>query len=249
MSIAQRWKNRVQKGEVGDSTKVGNAGPGGKGTLNKSQLLNLLDTGLEVALKALKKMKSQKDKVAHKRERLVPEFVEYVNRLMEKGWEHALLPWYMLWCLDAGVMEKALEIAKYCMGRDIKLDDEYFKRDIPTVVADLMHKWAEQAFKDGHSPEPYFSEVYDLVTTSSGTDPWAQHDQVTAKFYKLKGQMEYQAGNLEAAKLNFEKGLELGATVKTVLAEVTKKVNEKKEFENAAGFSGTTEPDGSEGAK
>lgn len=226
MSLMRAHQAKFKKGQP---AKVGNAGPGGKGKLNKGQLMKLLDAGLEVALKALKSLKSKTDKVVHKKDKLLPEYLEYVNRLMDKGWEHALLPWYMVWCLDAGDMGPALKIARYCMGKDIKLDSEQFARDIPTLVADLVLKWAEQAFKDGHSAEPYFSEVYDLVTTSSGTDEWAQHDEVKAKYFKLKGQMEYEADNLEAAKDNFEKGLALGATVKTVLAEVTKELEDAED--------------------
>jgi len=231
MSLAQRWKERVKSGQAGAPATVGNAGPGGKGSVNKSQLMQLLDTGLDVALKALKGLKSKSDKVAYKKDKLLPEFVEYVNRLMDKGWEHPLLPWFMVWCLDVGLMEKALTIAKFCMEKGIKLDGEAFARDIPTLVADLTHKWAEQSFKDGHSPEPYFSDVFDLVAASTGTDPWAQHDEVRAKFFKLKGLIEYDAGDLAAAQEHLQKAYDLGATVKTVLAEVIKKAEASQSAE------------------
>ncbi|WP_419787323.1 phage terminase small subunit [Pseudodesulfovibrio sp.] len=223
MSLMRAHQAKFEKGQP---VKVGNAGPGGKGTVNKGQLMQLLDTGLQVALTALHALKSKSDKNNHKRDHLIPDFSEYVNRLMDKGWVHDLLPWYMVWCLDAGQMAPALNVARYCMKKGLELDKDAFVRDIPSFVADEIHKWAEDAFKDGHSAEPYFSEVYDLVIHSGGTDPWAQHDEVRAKFFKLKGLMEYQAGNLEAARDNFEKGLALGATVKTVLAEVTKKLED-----------------------
>jgi len=245
MSLMRTHQAKFEKGQP---AKIGNAGPGGKGSVNKGKLMQLLDTGLEVALKALKDLKAKSDKIAHKRDTLIPEFSEYVNRLMDKGWVHDLLPWYMVWCLDAGVIAPALKVAKYCMEKDLELDGESFVRDIPSFVADLVHKWAEDEFKAGHSAEPYFTEVYDLVTNSSGTDPWAQHDEVRAKFFKLKGLMEYEAGNLEAAQDDFKKALELGSTVKTVLAEVTKKIEDAKAAQAAA--EGEDMTDGSEdGAK
>jgi hypothetical protein len=160
MSLAQRWKQRVKNGEAGKAsatTVIATAGDSAK--LGKAQLLSLLDAGLKVAIKALKAMRSKKDKVAHKRDQLVPEFIGYVNRLMDQGWEHPLLPWYTVWSLDAGSMEKALQVAKYCIEKGLELDKEYFKRDIPTIVADLVHKWSEQSFRDGHCADPYFSDL------------------------------------------------------------------------------------------
>ncbi|SOB60542.1 putative Small terminase subunit [Pseudodesulfovibrio profundus] len=228
MSLALQWKKRVENGETEPPATVGSSGPGGKGSVDKPTLMKLLDDALDVARKGLKSLRSKSDKVAHKKEKLIPEFQEYVDRLMDKGWAHDLLPWHMIWCLDAGLIGPALKVAHYCMEQGIQPDEEYFRRDIPTLVADLTHKWAEQNFKDGLSSEPYFSEVYELVVTSSGTDPWAQHDEVRAKYFKLKGLIEYEAGNLETAKDNFEKGVKVGATVKTVLAEVTKKLEDAK---------------------
>lgn len=238
MSLAQRWKERALKGETEQPKTVGSAGPGGKGTLDKPKLMQLLDAGLEVALKALKKLRSKADKVAHKKAKLLPEFSAYVERLMDKGWKHDLLPWYMVWCLDTGFIEPALKIGKYCMEKGIEMPKD-FVRPIPVIIADLAFKWAEDQIQGGHSPEPYFTEVYTLVTEASGDDPWAQPDEVRAKYFKLKGLMEYEAGNLESAQEILQKALDLKATVKTVLKEVTKKLEAEEAAKKEAEESGS----------
>jgi hypothetical protein len=221
MSIAQRWKERVKKGEAGTPVE---AVASGKGTMGKSKFLALLDSALAVSLAALSELRSKTDKIAHKRDKLLPEFEDYVSRLMGAGWVHDLLPLYMVWCLDCGAIEQGLKVCRYCLGKDIDMPEGSFNRPIPVIVADLVHDWAEEQFKVKASAAPYFDEVYDLVASSSGTDTWAMPDPVRAKYFRLKGLIENEAGNLASARDNLQKALDLKAQVKTVLAEVLKKI-------------------------
>ncbi|MBI9080280.1 MAG: hypothetical protein JEY79_11145 [Pseudodesulfovibrio sp.] len=230
MSLMRAHQQKI-KGQ-GDQpvVKVGNAGPGGKGTLNKSQLMKLLDAGLSVVLAALHEMKSTAAKIEHKRTALIPEYASYVTRLREKNWKHDLLPWYMLWLFDVGSIEAALDLGLYCIAAEIEMP-ERFARDVPTVMADSLIKWAEAEHAAERSPEPYFSTMFDFVAGTDETPPWNLPDQIAVKYFKLKAQLEQKSGNLEAAKGYFEKALELGATVKTVLKEITKQVDDAKASE------------------
>ncbi len=214
-------------------TKIGTSGPGGAGSTTRAQLMLLLTAALSVSLSALKDISSVVAKVAHKRDALLGQYAKYVRRLMDKGWEHDLLPYYMVWLLDVGIMELALEIGDYCLAKGIKMPAPDFVRSVPTIVADGVFDWAAAEFKADRSPEPYFSTVFERVTEAGKDDPWLMPDPVTAKYLKLMGQIEEKANNLEAAKGHYEKALEYGATVITVLKKITKDLATAAEADKA----------------
>ncbi|MCJ2164649.1 MULTISPECIES: phage terminase small subunit [unclassified Pseudodesulfovibrio] len=231
MSLMKRHQQKHQKGTA---PSVVGTPDGAKASMGQDQLSNLLDSALGEDLKALSGIKSREAKDQHKREALIPKYLEYVHRLMDKGWAHDLLPYYMVWSFDVASVELALEIGFYCIDSGIGMPSDMYKSDVKTVMARSVETWAGNQMDNGHSVEPYFSTLFDAMTGANGKDAWDITDKLSRKLYKRKGLLEDEAGNLEAAQEYLQKAYDLGESVKTKLAEVTKQLEAAKAEEATA---------------
>jgi hypothetical protein len=196
-------------------------GRGGRGLVAGKQLTALLDASLSEDLRKLSEIKAVSTKIQRKREVLIPQYEGYVDRLREEGLHHDLLPYMMLWQFDAGDIEKALDLGLHCVREGLPMP-ERFRRDVPTTIADAVLEWAEGVYNEQGTPEPYFSTVLGFIDGMNTAEPWDLPDKVAAKYYRLAGLLEMRAGRHESAVVCFETALELGAPVKTVLAEARK---------------------------
>jgi len=195
------------------------------GLLQGQQLSELLDQSLEQDLAALKDIRSKERKVDVKREELIPKYREdYLPRLRADGATHPLLAWMVIWLFDIEDIEAAIDLALYCLEHEVELP-ERFKRDMPTFVADAILEWANEQHKEGHSPDPYFSNVMGHIDGFGGPDLWDIPDEVRAGYYRLYGLMLEAEGKYAAALDILEIAYELGAKVKTKIGELKKKLD------------------------
>jgi len=77
--------------------------------------------------------------------------------------------------------------------------------------------WADTEFEAGRSVEPYFSRVFDLA------ENWDLHDEIRAKFYRLKGLIAMDKDDFTMVVPALETAMEYGAKVKTALGDAMKK--------------------------
>ena len=160
--------------------------------------MQLID--LETDLKRLKGFARRSDKVAHKRDVLLPKWLpivaEYLSTLEEgsnnennKTYDNPLFSYCTLWLFDVSRFSQGLEYAFLAIKHQQPTPPN-IKRKWPGLIADLVFDWAETEAEHGRSIEPYFGQVFARVVNE-----WKLPEQVTAKYYKFAGLALLRAKN------------------------------------------------------
>lgn len=125
------------------------------------------------------------DRVAYKRDELLPRWKPTVDAYLQGGnvYENPVFAWFIVWLFDAGDLEEALRLADIAIEQQQPTPDN-IKSRFPVFVADTVMAWAENTAAAGESIEPYFSQVLEKVTQH-----WRLHEEITAKWYKFAGLM------------------------------------------------------------
>ena len=150
-------------------------------TGEQPQSLHLLLNELDNDLKRLKTLTRIDDKNALKRDELIPKYRESVEEYLESDdlFKNSLFSYMVIWMFDTQELETAIA---WC---DIAIENNFespFKSDFSHICADQVLAWSETMSAEGHSIEPYFSEVFEKVKTE-----WRINEKLTAKYYKFAG--------------------------------------------------------------
>ncbi|MGB0894030.1 MAG: phage terminase small subunit [Parashewanella sp.] len=140
---------------------------------------------LENDKKRLKAIDPIAGKVKLKRDDLLPKWLPHVDEYLaqvakgEPSYDHPIFAYCVIWLFDSGDYDRAIQYA----FKAIELQQPSpLKRGWPSFVANTVYDWAEAEAENGHSIEPYFSTVFNQVTSK-----WELHEALTAKYYKLAG--------------------------------------------------------------
>lgn len=125
------------------------------------------------------------DRVAYKRDELLPRWKPTVDAYLEGGsiYDNPVFAWYVVWLFDAGDLDEALRLADVAIEQQ-QPTPENIKSRFPVFVADTVMSWAENTAAAGESVEPYFSQVFEKVASQ-----WRLHEEITAKWFKFAGLM------------------------------------------------------------
>lgn len=136
-------------------------------------------------LASLSDLPMTSDRVARKRDVLLPKWMPTVEAFLESGNEfaHPVFAWCVVWLFDVGDLDKALELADIAIAQQ-QPTPEKIRRTFQAFVADSVMAWAEITSAAGESIEPYFSRTFENVVTR-----WRLHEEITAKWYKFAGLM------------------------------------------------------------
>jgi len=145
--------------------------------------LHLILHELDSDLKELKTFNRIEDKVKHKREQLIPKFKSYIEEYLASGeqYDNPLFAQMVIWLFDVEDLETAIEWCQTAIDRELDTP-ERFKRDFATFCADEVLAWSERMAAQGHSVEPYFSQVFIKVR-----EEWRINEKLTAKWFKFAG--------------------------------------------------------------
>ncbi|ECF8073707.1 terminase [Salmonella enterica] len=145
--------------------------------------LHLQLAQLEIDCKAVSSCATNADRVALKRETLLPRWTPTIEAWLQNGEVYKYTPfvWCIVWLFDTGEMDKALDWADIAIKQNQPMPPR-FDRDLPTFVVDEVMQWAQIQFDEGLSVEPYFSRVLGHI----GED-WTLHEDLVAKWYKFAG--------------------------------------------------------------
>jgi len=143
--------------------------------------LHLLLAELESDKKVLKGLNRIEDKVQHKRDELVPKYKPAIEEYLKSGekFDNPLLADMVVWLFDIEELETAIDWCEQAIANELDLP---FKRDFATFCADAVLAWSEKMSAQGHSIEPFFSNVFEKVR-----DEWRLNEKLTAKYYKFAG--------------------------------------------------------------
>ncbi|MBB1272536.1 phage terminase small subunit [Psychromonas sp. SR45-3] len=143
--------------------------------------LHLLLNEMDNDLKRLKALTRQDDKIALKRDELIPKYRASVEEYLESEdlFKNPLFSHMVVWMFDIEELETAIA---WC---DIAIDKGFespFKRDFATFCADQVLAWSEKMSAAGHDIEPYFTNVFEKIVLE-----WRLNEKVVAKYYKFAG--------------------------------------------------------------
>ncbi|MEN3159581.1 phage terminase small subunit [Alkalimonas sp. NCh-2] len=157
---------------------------------------------LEADLKRLKAFDRRADKIAHKRDVLLPKWLpiveEYLKNRKGKGNEkikdatvidHPIFAYCIVWLFDIGDLSRAIDYGFTAIEIGQPMAGA-IKRKWPGFIADTVFDWAETQAEQGNSIEPYFGTVFERVTGK-----WKLPEPVTAKYYKFAGLALLRAEN------------------------------------------------------
>lgn len=176
------------------------------------------------ARQSLKGIKSRQAKI-EKKSQLLPEFMPYVNGVLEagKGAQDSVLMTMLVWCIDTGELEKALEIGEYAVKHQLDTPDE-FDRDTVTILAEEIAESVRMKLEqEGADAEALANIMSRTLAIVEGHD---MHDQVAAKLHKSAGYALRESGHLEDAleELNTALSLNDRAGVKQDIQQLEKQL-------------------------
>lgn len=172
-------------------------------TVGPNSAYRLLQLKLREDKQLLKSKQSIQAKIELKRE-LVGHYDEWINASLAsgKGDQDNLLTTLMLWHIDIGSFERALDIADYAMTHKLKMPDAH-QRTLATVVAEEIADTAKKLAASGEITDEQIAQVLRASTITAEED---MPDQVRAKLSRQVGELT-EAVNPVFALDNFQNAL------------------------------------------
>ncbi|NQY77898.1 MAG: terminase [Halomonas sp.] len=159
------------------------------------------------ARRTLKTIKSIQAKIEKKRE-LLPDFMPYINGVLSegKGAKDDVLMTLMVWCIDVGDYEKAMEIGAYAVQHSIETPDQY-DRDTVSILAEEIAEGVKASLeKEDADADALANVMARCLVIVDGHD---MHDQIKAKVHKSYGYaLRAAEDNVEALE-QLKRALEL----------------------------------------
>lgn len=182
----------------------------------------LLVSSLDSDCKRVSDLPMGTQRVALKKNELIPQYMPYVQTYLDKGevYRNPLLVQVMIWCFDVKDIDTALKLAEVCIEQKQSMPDR-FSRAAVEFIADEVRKWAEGTQNMKGSIEPYFSRVFEKI------NEWPIDDIVKVQYYKIAGrEAELQGDNEKALELYKEaQRLDpIGSKVISVIQKLYKKL-------------------------
>lgn len=187
MSLARKHFQRVTAAKAAAAAEPGQPV---KANAYELQLIALAD-----AKRALKQVQSVERKAEVKR-RVLPQFMPWVQGVLEggRGGQDDVLMTVLVWAIDVGVYNVALDIAAYALKHKLTMPDQY-KRDVATLVAEEIAERATTPHALDTGP--------DLASLDRALLLTADHDmpdEVRAKLHKAIGLAHAAQAKLDSAE-------------------------------------------------
>ncbi|MFI2817924.1 phage terminase small subunit [Vreelandella piezotolerans] len=187
------------------------AGAASPGEQQRGEQYELHAHALYEARRTLKTIKSVQSKIDKKRE-LLPEFMPYINGVLSEGngAKDDVLMTMMVWCIDVGDFEKALEIGAYAVKHSIDTPDQ-FERDTVSILAEEIAEGVKlQLAKEDHDADALANVMARAVAIIGDAD---MHDEIKAKVHKYYGYALRAAEDPEGALEQLKQALSLNERI------------------------------------
>lgn len=174
MSPCQRHRARVKAAQVLDKREALAASP---------VSFHLQKLELESDVARLRSLPRTEDRIEMKRDVLLPRWLPTVENYLASDTRYAnpALVYCVIWLLDTGEMEKALDWADVAIRESQAMPDN-FKSTLPAFIADTVLEWTFAAAAAGHSIEPFFSRTFTNIREN-----WRLHEDINAKWFRFAG--------------------------------------------------------------
>jgi tetratricopeptide (TPR) repeat protein len=187
------------------------AGTATPGEQQQGEQYELHAHALYEARRTLKTIKSIQAKIEKKRE-LLPDFMPYINGVLSegKGAKDDVLMTMMVWCIDVGDFEKALEIGAYAMKHGIDTPDQYDRDTVSILAEEIAEGVKTQLEKEGADADALANVMARTVAVVGDHD---MHDQIKAKLHKSCGYALRAAEDPEGALEQLKQALSLNERI------------------------------------
>lgn len=183
------------------------AGTATPGEQQQGEQYELHARALYEARRTLKAIRSIEAKIEKKRE-LLPDFMPYINGVLAegKGAKDDVLMTLMVWCIDVGDYEKAMEIGAYAVKNGLETPDQY-DRDTVSILAEEIAEGVKASLeKEGADYDALANVMARCIAIVGDAD---MHDQIKAKVHKSYGYALRAAEDVESALDQLKRALEL----------------------------------------
>lgn len=152
----------------------------------------------------LKSIESTANKIQKKIE-LLPKHMPYIDGILQADQpvQDVIVTTMMVWCIDVGNFEKALEIGAFVLKHNIIMSDKFTRKPASILVEDIANAALDQLKADQDFDVSILQRVDEL------THEIDMHDQIRAKLYHAMGKAYLRSEQGEQAvkylKLALEK--------------------------------------------
>lgn len=162
--------------------------------------------------KRLEQIQSRESKIALKAE-IVPTYKPYITGILQSQpkVQDEVVTTLMVWAIDVADYDFALDIAEYVIANDLVMSDRFSRKPTCIVVEEI----SEAYLKDVKQEQPQLDfavlqRLYDFIHREDlPTTAVDMPDEVRAKLYVAMARYHVKAGQLDQAKLLFERALQL----------------------------------------
>ncbi|EPW0379395.1 phage terminase small subunit, partial [Proteus mirabilis] len=127
--------------------------------------MHLQARAIERDVKRLRALNQTYERVAMKRDELLPMYLPTAQRYLDEGevYQNPIFVYCVIWLFDVGEFDKGLDWADIAIAQGQRTPDN-FKSGFPAFVADTILAWAQLEAEAGNPIEPYFSRTFKNVT-------------------------------------------------------------------------------------
>ncbi|MCX8578450.1 hypothetical protein J3U35_03255 [Gilliamella sp. B2717] len=146
--------------------------------------LHIVNAELERDIEYLRNFgNNMADRNEYKLNVVLPKWLPKVERYLQEGriYPNPIFVWCIIWLFDTQQFDQGLDWAEIAIEQNQDTPTAWSMK-LPGFVAKTVFEWVETTATNGHSIEPYFSRVFDLVKNK-----WRLYESDKAEWYKFAG--------------------------------------------------------------
>lgn len=176
LTLAQRWKQKILAQEA---LRQGIA------LADTPESSDAMRDDLHLDVQQLRDMERREQREEYKLNVLLPKWLPQVEQYLAQSdiYPCPALVYCMIWSFDIGDFERCLELASVVVDEGQPMP-ENFSNSAGAFVADNFRDWVEAEYGKGNGVEPYFSQVFELITRV-----WRLNEELTARWFVLAARL------------------------------------------------------------
>lgn len=152
--------------------------------VDSKESLHIVNAELERDIEYLRRFgNDMAERNEYKLNVVLPKWLPNAERYLREGrvYPNPIFVWCIIWLFDTQQFDQGLDWAEIAIEQNQDTPTAWSMK-LPGFVAKTVFEWVETTATNGHSIEPYFSRVFDLVKNK-----WRLYESDTAEWYKFAG--------------------------------------------------------------
>ncbi|OCF98845.1 phage terminase small subunit [Gilliamella sp. wkB308] len=152
--------------------------------VDSKESLHIVNAELERDIKYLRTFgNNMAERNEYKLNVVLPKWLPKAERYLqeERIYPNPIFVWCIIWLFDTQQFDQGLDWAEIAIEQNQDTPTAWSMK-LPGFVARAVFEWVETTAANGHSIEPYFSRVFELVKNK-----WRLYESDKAEWYKFAG--------------------------------------------------------------